>query len=163
MGLDATPGGPDANSYLTVDQATAYFAGRTHSSAWGGADPADQERALITATRRLDQEDYRGSKTEYEQALKWPRRGACDSDGFTYDSDEVPRPVKDATCELALLLIESDALKQSKLTNFAHIKIGPLDITPRQPQVSGALPAQVVRLLSHLLMSSRGTIRMVRG
>ena len=32
--LDATLGGPDANSYVTLAEADAYFAGNTHVNDW---------------------------------------------------------------------------------------------------------------------------------
>lgn len=163
MPLDATAGGMTANSYLTRAEAAAYFARRLRTSAWVGASDPEKDLALMTATARLDQEDFLGVKATREQALKWPRYDTCDRDGYWYDSDSVPRPVQDAACELALYLLETDGLRQSGLSNFAHIKLGPLDITPKQPQSSGALPAQVVRLLDHLLTSAPGMIRMLRG
>lgn len=163
MALDATVGGTSANSYLTRAAADSYFADRLYSSNWTGASDADKDLALVTATRRIDQENFRGAKVTTTQALKWPRYDTYDADGITYASAAIPQPVKDAACEMALELLGSNTLAQSKLVNFAHIKIGSLDITPQQPQKSGSLPAQVVRLLGHLLLSAPGTIRMVRG
>ena|SRR5215204_673724 len=160
MSLDATVGGSSSNSYVTVLEADAYFADRLYASAWTGDDKAT---ALVTAARRLDQEDYLGYRATNEQAMKWPRYDTGDEDGRWYASDSIPQPVRDAQCELALYLLETDGLKQSRLSNFVHLKIGPLDLTPKHPQTSGSLPAVVVRLLRHLLATSPGTIRMVRG
>jgi hypothetical protein len=163
MPLDATVGGPSSNSYLTRAAAAEYFERRLRTSARDGADGTDQDLALMTAASRLDQEEFEGYRSTNEQAMKFPRSGTTDADGRTYASDAIPQPVKDAQCELALLLLETDALKQSRLSNFTSLKIGPLEIVPKQPQSNGSLPAQVVRLLAHLLASSPGTIRMVRG
>ena len=162
MPLDATVGGANANSFVTLAAANTYFETRTHATSWTGTNEA-KEKALITATQRLNQETFAGVKASTTQALKWPRYDTADADGYPYASDAIPQALKDATCELALELMATAALAQSKLTNYARLKIGPLDITPQQPQKSGALPAQVLRLLSGLLMSAPSTIRMVRG
>lgn len=163
MSLDATVGGANANSYVTRAAASEYFARRLRTSAWDGAADDDKDLALMTAASRLDQEDFNGYRSTNEQAMKFPRACSHDEDERYYDSDAIPQPVKDAQCELALLLLETDALKQSRLSNFDSLEIGPLKLKPKQPQSSGALPAQVLRLLRHLLLSSPGTVRMVRG
>lgn len=163
MALVATAGGSSSNSYVTRVEAAAYLSDRLYVAAWEDADPQDQDKALVTACRRLEQEEFLGYRATNEQALKWPRVGTCDADGIDYASDAVPAPVKYAQVELALQLLESNALAQSKLSNFVSLKLGPLEITPKQPQSSGALPAQVLRLLSGLLLSSPGTIWMRRA
>ena len=81
MALIATPGDPDANSYLTVAEAEAYYENRLYTTAWDDAVIAGtEEAALIQATARLDQLDYIGitvddylDTEEPTQALKWPR------------------------------------------------------------------------------------------
>src|SRR5690606_32459077 len=102
--LIATPGAPNANSYVTLAEADAYVAALAGPSAraWEQLDEDAKKRALLTATRRLDQEDYAGRKASPDQALKWPRVGAKDEDGRTYQSDVVPEVVKNAQVELAL-------------------------------------------------------------
>lgn len=163
MPLVATIGGSSSNSYVTREAAAEYFARRMRTTAWDDATDADQDLALMTAASRLDQEDFYGYRATNEQAMKWPRVDTYDEDGRYYSPDAVPQVVRDAQCELALLLLETDALKQSRLSNFEQLEIGPLKLKPKQPQSSGALPAQVLRLLRHLLTSSPGTVRMVRG
>lgn len=62
MALDATVGGANANSYLTVAEADAYFAARLHSDVWDalsegegeGEGDSTKEAALIWATRLFD-------------------------------------------------------------------------------------------------------------
>lgn len=162
MALDATVGGSTSNSYQTRDAASEYFARRLRTSAWDDATDSDQDLALMTAAARLDQEEFVGYRATDEQAMKFPRTCTYNEDGRYYASDAIPQVLKDAQCELALLLLETDALKQSRLSNFDSLEIGPLKLKPKQPQSSGALPAQVLRLLRHLL-SSPGTVRIVRG
>src|SRR5687767_4534435 len=142
MALDATPKGAAANSYVTRAEANAYFADRAWASAWASATDATKDAALISATDRLDVEWYAGRKTNggfdsagaAQQALQWPRAWVEDRDGFWYDQNFVPAEVKEATYLLALEIVKSDTLKESALHNFESLTIGPLSITPRQPQ-----------------------------
>ena len=113
MALDATPGGPGANAYCDQAFATGYFAELLSavSAPWTAASPSDKDGALITATRRLEQEEYRGWRATNAQALKWPRNAVQNPDsGQVYDPTVVPDGVKRATCELALALINDNTL-----------------------------------------------------
>lgn len=83
MAIDATPGGADANSYISVADADAYFAMRLNSATFD--DSLVKEEALLHACLLLEQLDYIGipvTDTVNEdgmnngppfQALKWPR------------------------------------------------------------------------------------------
>ena len=55
MAIDATVGGSNANSYLTVAEAESYFDTRLHSGEWGALSAADKEKALIWAARIIEQ------------------------------------------------------------------------------------------------------------
>lgn len=173
MALDATVGGSASNSYVSVADATAYFAVRQNASAWAGTDAA-KEAALITATRRLDQERYAGepvnaitgTSESTTQALQWPRYGACDRNGWDYLGTVIPQPVQDATCELALYLMNqgtTDPSQPTGLEAFEHVKIGSIDVTPRAGRAPDALPDNVLRILSSVLRSGGNTVRLVRG
>ena len=111
MPLDTTVGGPRSNSYLTVEEADEYHATRLHNSGWASADAADKEKALIWATRMLDN-GVRFVGRRYglyqEQALQWPRNSATDREGFYIEYNVIPRQVKEATAELAWLLLARD-------------------------------------------------------
>jgi hypothetical protein len=166
MALDATIGGATSNSYVTVAQADAYFATRANASGWAGTNDT-KERALITATLRLDPEPWLGSRATEEQALRWPRFGVNDLDGYSYDEDEIPLPLQYATFELALTLLSSDILVPSGLEGFDEVKLGPLQVKIRQV-LEGELPETVVRHLQGLadigISGSGGsTFRMLRG
>lgn len=83
MAIDATAGGENANSYVTVAEADAYFAMRLNSATFD--DSEVKEEALLHACLLLEQFDYIGipvTDTFNEdghndappfQALKWPR------------------------------------------------------------------------------------------
>lgn len=169
--LVQTIGSATANSYATTADADTYFDERLHPNAtlWSSQTTDDKERALITATRRLDQEDWQGVRVDEAQALDWPRYWAYDEDGTEYDSDEIPTPVIYATYELALhLLVQKtagkDALAETGLEEFRSAKVGPMDMERDQNFEAGQLPANVQRLLSAIVRGSgSGSVRLERA
>jgi hypothetical protein len=90
-------GKPDANSYVSEAECTAYLAAR------GKAIAGSKEVAIIKAMDFMRQ-NYRGrwqgiKKTD-AQALDWPRYDVV-VDGYSVLSTIVPIEVKNACCELA--------------------------------------------------------------
>ena len=112
----------NANAYASAADGDTYHDGHLYGSAWTGATTGTKEAALVMATRIIDGTfDFRGFKTLNTQALQWPRQMCVDPDradvrwtvlqnnqGPYLDSDKVPKPVSDATCELARELIKAD-------------------------------------------------------
>ena len=92
-------------AYVTVEEATAYFASRLHSEAWTSAGDADKEKALTMATRAIDRTPVKGVKSSYDQANQFPR----------YPDTETPQAVKDACCEEALALLERGDSQRRKM------------------------------------------------
>lgn len=137
----ATAGAADANSYVTVAEAQAYLDARLNVAAWTNASVDDRERAVITATRLLTPLPWLGSRTTSAQALAWPRTACPDPDapeGFTgvrglgylyYDTSVIPVRVKDATCELALEVLNAGTADLGTLdadANLTSKTVGPL-------------------------------------
>lgn len=94
----------DADSYLSVADADTYHTEHGNPSTWSEATTAVKESALRYATRSLDDTyEWIGyvSTTDTTNRLLWPRDSAVDDLGRDW-SDGVPRPVRDATAELAL-------------------------------------------------------------
>jgi len=160
--VTTTVGGAGSNSYASVADGTTYFEGHPNEVTWTGAASDDARgRALIMATARIDQEDFVGQSkrplagsetTSATQALKWPRIGAVNAEGWTIDDDIVPEPVKKATMELALEILSGGvSLTDSGLEGFESIELGPLAVTPRHVRIAGALPAHVRRFLRPVL------------
>ena len=102
--LDATLGGPDANSYVTLAEADAYFAGNTNVTDWNAHSDALKEAALIQATQWMDYLSWSGDCCGSTQRLSWPRKNVkcrCREAVCT----EIPFQVKQATYELAFKLV----------------------------------------------------------
>ena len=120
--LVATPNAADANSYLTLSDAQAIIDGLVESDdvvAWGTATTDQKNRALYTATQRLDRERYLGARATDTQALQWPRTGVRKPDtyintyavGFPFrittdyfTDTEIPQQIKEAQATLAVYL-----------------------------------------------------------
>jgi hypothetical protein len=93
------------NSYIDIEEADEYFAGRLHAESWSGADSETKEKALRQATREIDRQQLRGRKVNSGQALAFPR----------YPDAELPKAVKEACCEVALALLERGNSQRRKL------------------------------------------------
>src|ERR1044072_6408248 len=65
----------DFASYADVDLADAYMDGAFHSDGWEDLGYDDKYKALVTATRTLDRQQWAGSKTDPLQENQWPRTG----------------------------------------------------------------------------------------
>jgi hypothetical protein len=107
--VTATAGSSSANSYITVatgdDLANVYLG----TLAWSSASADNKGRALIMATRYLDELSWIGTRATTTQALDWPRLDAvcCER---SWSSSEIPQPVKQACFDLAEALISAPTL-----------------------------------------------------
>lgn len=155
--VDATAKGANSNSYVTRAETQSYLDGRLAVTAWTAAAGADQDRAIITATSRLEQEFYTGSVTTTTQALQWPRSNTFDKARIAYDFDVVPDPVKEATYETALELLDGSlSLAPTGLEGFDLVEVGTIVVDPRHATKAGTLSANVKRILDGLLITSSG-------
>lgn len=120
------------NSYISVADADTYFEDAIHASVWSSASPGDKAKALVTATRFFDRQNWNGSKYQDAptQVLDWPRSGLTDSNGNALDETEVPQEILDATCELALTLLQNPSAQDSTDTgsNIKRMKAGSVEI-----------------------------------
>lgn len=160
--LVPTPGDPTANTYASLDEAEAYFATRPNVAAWTAlADDTAKSALLVAGCARLDQERYAGCRASSTQALAWPRLGVW-RDGVCLDGT-IPAVLKQAQCEEALAIAMNPArFEHDVLTQFDHLKIGPLDLTPRLDNgVTDDLTPMTCRLLQDLLVSVDGTVELV--
>ena len=185
VAIDATPGGVNANSYLTLNDAQAIVDGFVEDAdvtAWASATTDQKNRALYTATQRLDRERFLGARSTDTQALQWPRTGVRKPDtyintyavGFPFristdyfDDTEIPTQIQYAQVVLAVFLHNNtDALGLSGLEDYKNVKIGSLDVTPNLGY--GAVGADKVppimeRYLTGLRLSGPGNFAIRRS
>lgn len=181
----ATVGSASANSYLTLADAQAIIDGLVEDAdvtAWASATTDQKNRALYTATQRLDRERYLGARATDTQALQWPRTGVRKPDtyintytvGFPfristdYFTDaEIPDQIKRAQVVLAVYLNNNpDGIGLSGLEDYKNVKIGSIDVTPNLGY--GAVGADKVppimeRYLTGLRISGPGNFSIRRS
>lgn len=164
-----TPPNAAADSYVDVATADAYHATRLNSSKWSSASTADKEAALKMATRRLEQLEWAGEKTDDLSAnsLRWPRSYVYNADGQLEDANAVPKAIEDATAEYALDLLKA-AADETAGEAFAteEVQVGPIKLkldTDRPSQTaSDGLSSEVDTLIAPYVESS-AVIELVRA
>ena len=85
ISINATVGSASANSYITLADAQAIVDGFVEDAdvtAWASATTDQKNRALFTATQRLDRERFLGARATDTQALQWPRTGVRKPDTY---------------------------------------------------------------------------------
>lgn len=181
----ATVGSASANSYLTLADAQAIIDGAVEDAdvtAWASATTDQKNRALYSATQRLDRERFLGARATDTQALQWPRTGVRKPDtyintytvGFPfrittdyYTDTEIPDQVKRAQVSLAVYLNNNpDGIGLSGLEDYKNVKIGSIDVTPNLGY--GAVGADKVppimeRYLTGLRISGPGNFSIRRS
>ena len=98
----ADSGNPESNSYIAIDEADTYFNNRVHSTSWTNSDGDSKAKALLTATKFIDNShSWDGTKVSPEQVLEFPRNGLRIA---SFDSI-YPIKLRDAVCEYAIYLL----------------------------------------------------------
>ena len=170
--VNATPKSSTANSFTTLGEANIYNAGVVGAEGWVDFEMDARNRALVTATNIIASNvRFRGTRTDKDQALPWPRIGVYDNDGFYVSSELIPFALKNATAELARRLLESASgsggggASDPLLASIKSFKAGPVDVTFRDDATitTEALPTDVFRMISHLTVQASGSgVRAVR-
>ena len=180
----ATAGGASSNSYMTLAQADAYVDAMvlgTDAAKWGSATDDQKNRALATATQRLDRERFLGAKATDTQALEWPRTGVRKpstyintyatgfpfriADDFFTDT-EIPSQIKHAQIELAVYLHSNkDGISLGGLEDFKSVQVGSISVVPDKTGSVGAdrVPPMFERYLHSLRISGPGNIAVKRS
>jgi hypothetical protein len=105
-----------ANSYVTLAEANTYFETVPDSTTWDNKTDDQKNRALISATRWIDSQQYYGDRCDEDQALKWPRNN-YEVDNVELACTAIPKDIKYAQYELARALAnDTDAITGNKGT-----------------------------------------------
>ena len=182
--IDATAGGASANSYITLSDAQDIIDGFVEDAdvtAWGSATDDQKNRALYTATQRLDRERFIGARATDTQALQWPRTGVRKPDTYVntyatgfpfrisddyFTDEEIPDQVKRAQVVLAVYLNNNkDGIGLSGLEDYKRVKLGNIEVEPDKTGAVGAdrVPPLLERYLTGLRISGPGNIAIKRS
>ncbi len=124
------------NSYVTLDEANEYFASRLGSDYWDTLEDTQKEKALISATKKIDRLPFIGYKQDPNQPLQFPR--FYYSTGCCYNGlpiEDIPQQVKDAVCEEALTTLQyiennsEDVYNGALSGSYQSLKLGDASIT----------------------------------
>lgn len=104
------------DSYVDLIYADAYFQKKLYTEFWDEAADYQRTKALFEAAQRMDRLNFRGTKTDADQVLEWPRTNT------SFDTDVVPDDIKIANCEIAYSLLEGidPALEYENLAAVAE-------------------------------------------
>jgi len=186
ISIDASVGGAAANSYLTLAAAELIVEGFVQDddvTAWASATNDQKNRALYTATQRLDRERFLGARATDTQALQWPRTGVRKPDtyintyavGFPfrittdyYTDTEIPDQIKKAQVVLAVYLNNNkDGMGLSGIEDYKSVQIGTLRVESAgaSSMATGAdrVPPIFERYLTGLRISGPGNIAIRRS
>lgn len=135
----------NANSYVTQAAAVTYFADMLGpvADAFTAATSANRDKALVTATRRIDMLAFAGEKTVEAQTLEFPRDGAV----------TLPDAIVEATYELAGAYLHKPSLIAAEDTgsNIKRAKAGSAEVEYFTPMAGNRFPIAAWRLLAPFL------------
>lgn len=158
--LVADAGGTASNSYCTDAEALAYHQTRHLNSVWEETDKTEREKVLMWATRLMDQLNWRGRRSVQTQALRWPRVGCVDREGFPVTYTDVPKIIKEACAEWAFYLLTEDrTLDEGGLVELGG-KVGPITNAPMYARK--VMPDGVRDMLAPFITSAAGAGRVTR-
>lgn len=103
------------NSLVTLEDAQCYFDERYDSADWYALEETEQEKLLIGASKKISRLDFVGTPEQTSQPLAFPR------------DYELPQDIKDAVCEEAYSLINSqdnNIHKKNIENNISSISLG---------------------------------------
>ena len=148
MALITTPSATNANSFVDLTFADAFFGTKFNADLWDTFSPQIKERLLVSATEAINVFKFGGTKTLNSQSLEWPRKWLVNQDGSAILDTSIPLNLKKAVCEMAYWIwTEEDRLvSDTEVNQIESMKIGPLDV-----KVSGkakVVPPAVEALLS---------------
>jgi hypothetical protein len=141
----------DATSYVSVNDADAYFAVDPNVTDWDVLDNEDKEQLLNWATRTLDQKViWAGTPSTMVQALRWPRTGVRDRDDRLIASDEIPRQLVELVCEFLKFIRATDPTTSGDVDQISRLKVDVIEIEFQEDTAQSVYPSIIGALLRGL-------------
>ena len=135
------------NTYITLDEAQQYFDERFNSEVWIEAADEDKQKALITASKRIDRLNFIGEKAVRGQEMEFPRTFCA------VDAAAVPTDVKEAVCEEAIeLLAHSGSVHLiNQELGIQSVSLGGGSVSYKDIKLGGLLSKEAYKLVSKWL------------
>lgn len=146
----------NSNSYVTVAEADTYNENHYYGSAWAALSDENKKRAMIFATRLLDEQvDWNGTPRKStdtsisdHQALRWPRNSVVDSDGYAVDHKTIPEWLKNSCSELARYLSANDRTAEPSTAGFSKLQVGSVSVDVDKNDQLPTMPKSVVQMVT---------------
>lgn len=165
---------PDANSYISLEDADAYHALRGNTD-WEFLNDEVRIACLVRATDFLTQEyrsSWKGARTTATQALDWPRAGVVIEDlsgpsfqfgygRFQVAYNVVPTEVKNACAELGLRA-SIQALVKDQTRAVISETVGPISIVYDKSSPQQTKYSAVAMMLEPYLKSNGAMVKLSR-
>lgn len=149
--LTVTLGANDYNVYADIEFADAYLEADPDADAWRAATDDQKGRALVSGTRVLNVQNWKGSPTDEDQTDAWPRTGIDD-----VDEDTIPDAIAQANALLASAVLNGvDIVNYTSTANLQkRIKAGSVEVENFRPvDVEGLpLPQLVWKLIRRFIV-----------
>lgn len=144
--------------YADVADADLYLSAALHAANWRAATDETKAMALVTATRILDRQRWKGDKTDDDQPLSWPRK----STGLAgVEDDVIPQAIIDASIEIASALVDGTDIQNEQNTSqkIQSLRAGSVALTffRGAEGTANRFPLIVQELLSLYLIGGSGS------
>lgn len=150
-----TIGGTPFDVYGPRSDADDYFQGKLNRTAWTGANGASRDRALVSATRLLDLEQWQGVPTDLTtpQPLAWPRTGVVDKNGQPVGINAFPNDLLSGYYELAVAIVGDPALDEAanQDANIKRVQADVVNVTFFRPVSGTRFPTSVHNYIKQFL------------
>lgn len=141
----------DENTYITLEEAEAYFARRSDVAAWTEASEEEKERALLNATLMFETLQWIGYVNNPSQPLSWPRSGIFFDPRLGYATNlptDTPQRIQFGQAEMAYHILNNDGILDDT-GKVVDIGVGAINLTEIfQPSV---FPLNVKRIIQPLI------------
>lgn len=138
-----------ADSYISTTDATSYATARGVTLSASGSGLEVLCRKAYDWLRDERQLWWRGTRQSVSQTGSWPRTGAVQRGGLTVPDNTVPQAVKDAQCQLVLLLDSGEDIAPnfSRGGQVASRSVGPISTSFFQGAPADTLYSTVMGFL----------------
>jgi len=127
------------DTYVSVEDADAYFLTRIGSEKWVASDEATKEAALVTATNIFNTMAWGGEQVDPLQLFAFPRKSAF------IVVEGMPQPFLNAVCEEALHLIKNPEVLEDS-GGVESLDVGSISLTKiRSPEL---VPSYIYEMIS---------------
>jgi hypothetical protein len=158
MALIVTAGAANADSYVSVAEATTLLRAQFSIPTWEAATQPELEAVLRRATALLGLlVTWDGALTATTQALAFPRTGLFDPEGREVNGASIPSWLQQATAEYANELLQQGT-ESGRLDGIRAMSVDGVSLTfdsGGNLGAEGQLPSSVLRLVARY--TSRGS------